>query len=234
MASTPLSHLSRDMPSFSVALTRSSPSGALVEVLSMQDFGHASKRALHLSFQPGDNDPLMKTVDTRFPGLFAYDVEYSNEKNGSHSTTSATPSSASFSTPTGGDEDDTASSASTMGLDRGFDRELDTESGSDTATLSDCDVDPPLHRQPAPLASLVQVPALPPRYQKFEVESTTTAPMCAPGHSLGFPSSGSQDDFHPSRGSLNIVLVILNAFRSLWRRLRKIGGLVFKEFTKDL
>jgi hypothetical protein len=77
MASTSLSHLSRDMPSFSVALTRSSPSGALVEVLSMQDFGHASKRALHLSFQPGDNDPVMKTVDTRFPGSFAYDVEYS-------------------------------------------------------------------------------------------------------------------------------------------------------------
>jgi hypothetical protein len=77
MASNSLFHLSRDMPSFSVALTQSSPSGPLVEVLSMQDFGHASKRKLHLSVQPGDNDPLMKTVDTRFSGSFAYDVEYS-------------------------------------------------------------------------------------------------------------------------------------------------------------
>ena len=77
MASNTLFHLSQDLPSFSVALTRSSPSGALVEVLSVQDFGQATKRGLHLSFQPSDNDPLMKTVDTRFPGSFVYDVEYS-------------------------------------------------------------------------------------------------------------------------------------------------------------
>jgi hypothetical protein len=47
-----------------------------VEVLTMQDCKPASRRQLHLNFQPKDNDSLMRTVDTRFTGSFAYEVQY--------------------------------------------------------------------------------------------------------------------------------------------------------------
>jgi hypothetical protein len=50
--------------------------GESIEVLALKDFRDASRREVHLSFQPRDDDPLMKTVDTRFSGTLGYEVEY--------------------------------------------------------------------------------------------------------------------------------------------------------------
>ncbi|TEB29501.1 hypothetical protein FA13DRAFT_646172 [Coprinellus micaceus] len=64
------------LPSFSIVLTRPDESGAPVELLNLKDFQRASRRELHLNLQPKDEDPLMKTIDTRFSGSLTYDVDY--------------------------------------------------------------------------------------------------------------------------------------------------------------
>ena len=66
----------KHLPSFSLALTQSAPMGETVEVLALNELGDPSKREVHLSFQPKDDDPLMKTVDTRFSGTLGYEFEY--------------------------------------------------------------------------------------------------------------------------------------------------------------
>lgn len=80
----PLSRL--PLPSFSLVLTCDPPdgSGPPVEVLVMKDWAHASRREVHLNLQPKDDDPLMKTVDTRFAGSVAYDVVYSVSSSLAH------------------------------------------------------------------------------------------------------------------------------------------------------
>ena len=64
------------LPSFSIVLTRPDASGAPVELLNLKDFQRASRRELHVSLQPKEGDPLMKTIDTRFASSLVYDVDY--------------------------------------------------------------------------------------------------------------------------------------------------------------
>jgi hypothetical protein len=145
-------------------------------------------------------------------------------------------------------------------LNREFEREANTECSSDTAaTLSDYNVgqlgdhNPPLHRQPAPLASLELAPSMPPRYRKYEMDTPNATLTHAPGHRAG-SLSASQGDIDTSRerecsshrlrpelgsppgrlAAFNILQTILSVFRLLWRRLRKVGGVIFKKFTKDI
>ncbi|KAJ3514765.1 hypothetical protein NMY22_g14635 [Coprinellus aureogranulatus] len=73
----PLSRL--PLPSLSVVLTSSSLDGP-VELFNMTDSGHALRREIHLNTQPKDDDPLMKTLDTRFAGSFAYSATYTTDK----------------------------------------------------------------------------------------------------------------------------------------------------------
>ena len=71
-----LSKAAQKMPSFSFVLTGSSPCHGPTELLAMHDCKPASRRQLQLNFQPMDGNMLMRTIDTRFAGSFAYDVDY--------------------------------------------------------------------------------------------------------------------------------------------------------------
>ncbi|TEB29470.1 hypothetical protein FA13DRAFT_1863683 [Coprinellus micaceus] len=217
------------LPSFLLVLTQSAPMGESIEVLTLKDFRDASRREVHLSFQPRDDDPLMKTVDTRFSGTLGYEVEYS--VTGSFSSLLSMVST--------DDEDDTASSTSTMELDlnREFEAELGFETDSKVDTVFESDVEVsgpvlPLHRQPAALLSLAQAPPFPPhRYRSLEEENASRNSECGV---LGPIRPGSQSE-NPSRPDsapqssrfigLKFLLSILKMFSSLWWKLKKGGGL---------
>ena len=73
------------LPEFSLVLTSIEEDGAPVEVFALKDPRKALRRQVHINLsrsrtkpklQPANDDPLMKTVDTRFAGSLAYDAEY--------------------------------------------------------------------------------------------------------------------------------------------------------------
>ena len=142
------------------------------------------------------------------------------------------------------DEDDAASSASTTELDlnREFEEELgfDTDSEVDTVFESDIEVRgpvPPLHRQPAALASLAQAPPLfPHRYRGLEEENAT---RFSESGTLGPTRPGSQSGISNRRWlgrfvGLKFLLSIWKIPRSLWRKLKRAGGFVRHGSSKDL
>lgn len=272
LRSVPLSRL--PLPSLSVTLT-SAPldSSAPLELLNLTDRQHASSRDVHIDVQPKDGDPLMKTIDTRFAGSFAYTARYPINNSPKSKTTThvrrATSSSRSC------DDDDGVSTTSTTEADLNREFEVEAEADSNTELTSVIGDDdelselglefepplpipppsssirrlrlPPLHRQPASLVSLTQIP---PRHA-FEVE-------CLPGDQW-IPMSvfaGVKSSRPPSPwGSANVsdalralprsststrvsragcLKGVSGLLRALWRRVTAVGGVILHEFTKDL
>jgi hypothetical protein len=75
------------LPAFSLVLTSIEEDGAPVEIFALKDPRKALRRQVHINLsrsrampisQSPDDDPLMRTVDTRsrFSGSVAYDAEY--------------------------------------------------------------------------------------------------------------------------------------------------------------
>jgi hypothetical protein len=146
------------------------------------------------------------------------------------------------------DEDDAASSASTteLELNREFEAELGFETDSEVDTVFESDMEvsgpvPPLHRQAAALASLSQAPPFPPhRYRGFEEENATrisesgTLGPVRPGSQSGSPSRLDSAPRSSRFVGLKFLLGILKIPRSLWRKLKKAGGLARRGSSKDL
>lgn len=202
----------RPLPSFTLVLTRPSVEGSStpVEVLVMRDWQQASRREVHLNFQPRDDDPLMKTVDTRFAGSLAYDADYAN------ATTSS------------------LSSSSTSTHDVELDTEFEAETEGEFEPGAEC---PPLHRQPASLSSFAQHPrpCSPPLYEPEAIPLRVLREQRTPGH-RAMPSHSSSHRPPPRSGSrfssVKILLSILKLFRSLWRKLKQAGGTFWKVSTR--
>ncbi|TEB29467.1 hypothetical protein FA13DRAFT_1793149 [Coprinellus micaceus] len=224
------------LPSFSIVLTRPDESGAPVELLNLKDFQRASRRELHLNLQPKDEDPLMKTIDTRFSGSLTYDVDYADEKKAAHRRASASTSSAtsgsSLATESE-DEDDAASTASSTSTNE-VDLDSEIAADNDSVTFSEYEVgelgetNPPLHVQ-AP--SLVRSSPC----CECEAEGIPMRILCGSESPTRSRKGRSQRDFKPRRNAcLRIWLSILRMFRSLWRRLKRVGGVILHDFTKDL
>ena len=124
--------------------------------------------------------------------------------------------------------------------------EEDSVSDSDAATLSECDVaefsdfNPPLHRQPAVVSSLAQTPPLPLHQHEKAIPMNV---LGAQGRALssegssspgGKPRSPRPSPPAKNLGTMKFLLGFLRVFHSLWRRLKSIGAVILRDFTKDL
>ncbi|TEB26716.1 hypothetical protein FA13DRAFT_1008266 [Coprinellus micaceus] len=250
------------LPTFSLVLTSIEEDGVPVEIFALKDSRKALRRQVHINLsrsragpnsQPPDDDPLMRTVNTRsrFSGSVAYDAEYlagEEETTHHHRTASAasTSSTSSSSSAEEDEEEDIASSASTSEVDPNGELEVDHVSESDAATLHDCDLgelgdhNPPLHRQPALVSSLAQTPPLPRHHYDeaipMSVLDTHGQPISSEvsSGSSGQPRSPRPSPPRKNFGTMKFLLGFLRIFHSLWCRLKGIGGVILRGFTKDL
>ncbi|TEB29515.1 hypothetical protein FA13DRAFT_646801 [Coprinellus micaceus] len=245
------------LPAFSLVLTSIEEDGAPVEIFALKDPRKALRRQVHINLsrsrampisQSPDDDPLMRTVDTRsrFSGSVAYDAEYlaGDEETTHHRTASAasTSSTSSSSSAEEDEEEDIASSTSTSEVDLNGELEVDHVSDSDAATLYECDLgelsdhNPPLYHQPAVVSSLVQTPPLPRhRYDEAIPMSVLDAQSRPISSEVSSGSSGqprSPRPLPPSKnlGTMKFLLRFLRIFHSLWRRLKSIGEVILPGF----
>ncbi|TEB23914.1 hypothetical protein FA13DRAFT_1395387 [Coprinellus micaceus] len=190
----------------------------------------------------------MRNVDTRprFSGSVAYDAEYlGEEEETTHHHRTASAASTSSTSAEEDEEEDIASSTSTSEVDLNGGLEVDHVNESDAATLHDCDLgelsdhNPPPHRQPAVVSSLAQTPPLPRHHYG---EAIPMSVLDAQGRPISSEASGSSGQPRspcpspPSKnfGTMKSLLGFLRIFHSLWCRLKGIGGVILRGFTKDL
>ncbi|TEB29197.1 hypothetical protein FA13DRAFT_1793296 [Coprinellus micaceus] len=164
---------------------------------------------------PKDEDPLMKTIDTRFSGSLTYDVDYAV----AHPLRLRVP----LLLPSRKTRDDAASIASSTSTNE---VDLNSEFAADdnSVTSSDYEVgelgetNPPLHVQASSLAR--ESPCC-----KCEADGIPMRVLRGSEAPTSSRQGRSQRDLKPRRNAcLRIWLGILKAFRSLWRRLKWVGG----------
>jgi hypothetical protein len=200
----------------------------------------------------------------RFSGSVAYDAEYlvcslvresmpsinrilqGEEEETTHHHRTASAASTSSTSAEEDEEEDIASSTSTSEVDLNGGLEVDHVSESDAATLHDCDLgelgdhNPPLHRQPAVVSSLAQKPPLPRHHCDEAIPMSVLDAQGQPISSeVSSGSSGQPRSPRPSPprknfGTMKFLLGFLRIFHSLWCRLKGIGGVILRGFTKDL
>ncbi|KAJ3532270.1 hypothetical protein NMY22_g7813 [Coprinellus aureogranulatus] len=211
----------RPLPSFSLVLTSPNECGIPVEVLVMKDFSPASRRELHLNLlQPKDDDPLMKTVDTRFAGKLEYEAHYDAEDISDTISTSSS------------DYGDTSSMSTTESdLNREFALEREMEIRLQEATARDDDHIREFEVKP-PRPPHLQRPLLP----QYAPEGVPMPVLDRAGSVARRTVSSNTNGSSSPRGHRGVKLLqgVSTMLRMLWHRLKTFGGLTLRRLTKDL